>query len=306
MSENRNELSLSHIKCPRCGSNDFIPAGFKGFAGKAFAILFFGLITRLFLKPPESGTIVFRCKNCKKQFEGSPINAEENQILEKPCLIKYTRKSSFVGAAIKHFIYLNGQKTATVGNGGTVEFSSNIKENLIFSTDVSGAAFKYYFRFIANSGDNVEIANNQIIRKSSGEWVPQTENNISLNAPPLFCQKCGAKFEEGQEFCSKCHSPRFIDAKKKTGKRFAITSFVLGILAFFYSFMFIAAIISPNTDNKVMMGSSTPSFIIMFVLSMVFGLISFIKHRRKLALAGVILSAVPAILLIIAVIILFN
>jgi hypothetical protein len=126
------------------------------------------------------------------------------------------------------------------------------------------------------------------------------------NTLPSFCQKCGTKFEEGQEFCPKCGNPRTTTApvvqKKRTGKGFAITSFVIGICSVSNSLILMGMVIdwSPASELANPVKNDAPMVLFGIILGIIFGTISFFKHKRKLALTGIILSTVSLLFLIIS------
>ena len=159
-----NYPSTRNITCPKCHNKDFRILGVKGaMSSSIFTQLFFGWIGNLVksansksdttLKPTQC-----KCNICGKKFEVYPVNAESDEILEKPCRITFTRLSCFAGSAVTQHIYLNGIKVASIGNGKTVTFETTVRHNTIFVTDHYGIAFKWDCKFEAESGGNKEIS----------------------------------------------------------------------------------------------------------------------------------------------------
>ena len=133
-----------------------------------------------------------------------------------------------------------------------------------------------------------------------------SDMQASPDALPAYCQKCGTAFEEGREFCTKCGMPRKVIAPtKKKGRGFAVTSFILGIFLILVSFVMMMA--SLEWKPRYIYSASPVSIflsptILFLALSAVFGLISFLRHRRKLALTGLALSAISVIFTIVSII----
>ncbi|MDR1764939.1 MAG: hypothetical protein LBR77_02345 [Lachnospiraceae bacterium] len=159
--------SLYAMKCPKCGGIDFDAIGVKGGVGKAVATqLIFGAVGNLVAssnaaKNVETTPIVYRCRSCKEKWETYPLNAAPEEILPAPCTVDFTRVSSFVGAAVLQFVYLNGIKMGPVKNGKTLSFPTYLRYNTIFVTDHSGAAFKGLYRFEAQPGGTVQVRFNR-------------------------------------------------------------------------------------------------------------------------------------------------
>jgi hypothetical protein len=95
---------------------------------------------------------------CGTKIIASPKEADKDEILENPCIIKLTKEGSFVGTLVDYFIFLNGKKIAKIGNKKTIEIETNIKNNLLFLTDDSGTAFGDYFNFETVSGSMKELS----------------------------------------------------------------------------------------------------------------------------------------------------
>ncbi|AEF85989.1 hypothetical protein TREPR_2475 [Treponema primitia ZAS-2] len=142
----------------------------------------------------------------------------------------------------------------------------------------------------------------------------------------MFCSKCGEKLDEGVKFCSKCgeqisiasipDQPIAVNSvtpnsqtignslpippkiKKKQG--FANTSLIFGILATIQSFLPIILIRRIMSSEEAIAG--IPAEVFLIILSLTFGLISFIKTKNGKALAGVILSGVAIVFVIISLI----
>ena len=163
--ENRttNIPSVHALTCPKCQHNDLRILGTKGSRARGLtSSLLFGAIGNLVANSNSKDDysekpIQYKCNICGNKFESLPLAAEPEEILETPCMISFTRLSSFVGMAVEQHIYLNGVKVDTVGNRKTVTFKTLVKHNTIFVTDQYGIAFKGDYKFVAESGGKVEI-----------------------------------------------------------------------------------------------------------------------------------------------------
>ena len=155
--------SIYNLKCPHCGTSDLQILGKKGAMGKAIAVgAAFGAIGNLVANSmsKEDYTfepVNFKCKICKKKFQSLPLNAQPDEILQKPCKIVFTRLSSFIGMAVSQNVWMNGVKIGTVKNGKTIEFVTYTKHNTLFVTDQYGVAFKTDYKFEAQQGGCVEV-----------------------------------------------------------------------------------------------------------------------------------------------------
>jgi hypothetical protein len=100
----------------------------------------------------------YKCLKCGTKMVISPQEADNTDILEKPCIVKLTREGSFIGALVDFPVFLNGKRIASIGNKQTIEIETNVKNNLIFLTDdEAGASQNKYFTFDAISGGTVEL-----------------------------------------------------------------------------------------------------------------------------------------------------
>ena len=238
--------------------------------------------------------------------------------LAEPVTITLLREPNEKGFySFDYDIILNGDSVGKLKNGESISFTTTYKKNLITSTDFSEV-------FIFETGEDKiinlkfeQVDNNHIKMVSGGTVIkygqPTPGQTAVVNQPPGtpqnlpdFCPKCGTKFETGQESCPKCGSSRKILTvnKERTGKGFAITSFVLGILCVLGCFGMMSNSISWEKNNNIILNplqSSMPTISILFILSVIFGIISFTKYRRKLAFTGLILCGVSLILIIISV-----
>jgi hypothetical protein len=155
--ENKYEgqmFSLNSLKCTHCGSAEFQPKGIKGYILRSIMQQF--LLFFLF-RANENGPFEFKCLQCGVKFIGLPKEAEVDEFLESPCTIKLTRGNSILGAVFKFSVFLNGKKTASIGNGKTIEIKTVLKNNLLFLTDYSGRAFSKYFIIDAVAGGFKEL-----------------------------------------------------------------------------------------------------------------------------------------------------
>jgi hypothetical protein len=113
---------------------------------------------RFFFQTNINGPFVFKCSKCGSRIIDFPKEADTNEILEMPCVIKLTRQGAIIGALIDFWVFLNGRKVAEIDNKQTIEIKTKIKKNILFITDDSGTAFGSYFTFEAVS-DNVKELN---------------------------------------------------------------------------------------------------------------------------------------------------
>lgn len=149
-----NYPSLHGFTCPYCGQNNFKVLGVNGAKSKAFFVtFFFGAIGSLVVNSKSKKdfslkALRYKCNCCGKKFEAFPAEASPDEVLNTPCRISYTRKSSFVGCAVAQGVWLNGVKVASIGNGKTVVFETSVRNNVVFVTDQFDAVFKekeYHF-----------------------------------------------------------------------------------------------------------------------------------------------------------------
>lgn len=149
--------TLVGIKCPECGSKNYkiLGAGSVG-AGVAKQLLFGGIGNMVASSSSKNDfelkPIKYQCKNCKKKFESLPNEANNDELLEKPCIITFKRLSGIWGAALRQQVFLNGIKVGTVKSGSEIKFETNTKTNVIFVTDQHDVAFDDLYEFTAKSG----------------------------------------------------------------------------------------------------------------------------------------------------------
>jgi hypothetical protein len=60
-----------------------------------------------------------------------------------------SRPAGFVGAAAGQYVFLNGIRVGVLKSGGSLNFQTNVKRNILYCTDLSGAVFQDYRRFEA-------------------------------------------------------------------------------------------------------------------------------------------------------------
>ncbi|QQO08768.1 hypothetical protein [Breznakiella homolactica] len=147
--ENTEVFSLQALICPKCGSGEFKPIGFKGSASRE---IFSQLGLRTMAHTNEHGPLVCRCLQCGTKFTGRPRPAEPEELLESPCTISLTRSGGFIGALIDFPVFLNGVRAGSLGSGQTIEISTKVKHNVLFVASETGAAFSNFFRFDAVPG----------------------------------------------------------------------------------------------------------------------------------------------------------
>ena len=164
-----NIATLKGLRCPKCGNEDIIPVGKKGAAGGEIAAAFFGgAIANLAVSSSASKQSVssvepisYRCKACKNKFTSLPFEAADEDALPVPCTINFTRKKSFVGAAVVQMVYLNGVSCGPIKNGKTISFQTENRWNTLFVTDAYGVAFPDVYRFEAAPGGEVNVSFNR-------------------------------------------------------------------------------------------------------------------------------------------------
>ena len=155
--------TIKGMSCPQCGSEDLNIKGKVGGVGAGVAgALLGGAIVNLAVsshasKNVETVPIAYVCNGCKHKFQSLPLSAPEEDILDAPCTINFTRLGSFVGAAVAQIVYLNGVNCGPVKNGKTLTLQTSNRWNAMFVTDQYGAAFPKAYRFEAVPGGTVEV-----------------------------------------------------------------------------------------------------------------------------------------------------
>ena len=159
----KNFPSLHNLTCPKCGKNDFKVLGTKGAKGASIGVgMAFGALGNLIASSASRDEvslqpIKYQCRSCKNKFDSLPCNAAPDEILSQPCVITFTRLSSFVGMAVLQSVWLNGVKVGSIGNGKTMTFQTFTKYNTIFITDQYGVVIKDAYHFEAQSGGQQKI-----------------------------------------------------------------------------------------------------------------------------------------------------
>lgn len=160
-----NTMTLKGLKCPKCDCEDLkIKGKPKALAKEMTNFLLFGNIgnivsSKMASKNYETSELSYECKNCRHKFESMPLVATEEDILEYPCTINFTRIKSLVGCAVVQMVYLNGVNCGSVKNGATITFQTNNRWNKVFVTDSYGVAFPdvYCFEAVANGNVNINF-----------------------------------------------------------------------------------------------------------------------------------------------------
>ena len=147
-------FSLANLKCSQCGSKEYRPKGIQGYNLRS---ILHQIGFRFFMQTDFTDPVEYKCLKCGKKIIGLPRIAEEDEIIENPCVIKLTRDGSFIGAMVNFTVFLNGKKVAIIGNKQTIEIETYIKNNLLYLLDDSGVAFKNYFNFEVVSGGTKEL-----------------------------------------------------------------------------------------------------------------------------------------------------
>ncbi|MDR0841688.1 MAG: hypothetical protein LBN26_09975 [Christensenellaceae bacterium] len=159
--------TLKGLKCPQCGSEAWDIKGKAGGVGASMAgTLLGGAIVSLAVsshasKNVKTDPIAFVCKSCKHKFQTMPLCAPEEDIIDAPCTVNFTRLRSFVGAAVAQMVYLNGVNCGPVKNGKTITLQTSSRWNTIFVTDQYGAAFPGAYHFEAVPGGTIEVKFNR-------------------------------------------------------------------------------------------------------------------------------------------------
>lgn len=160
---NEQIRSMHEVTCPNCHSREFKILGLKGAMAKELGLgWLFGPIAHLVVNSESKQDyslkpIGCKCKICRNKFEIHPPIAKPDEILDNPCVISFTRQSSFVGMAVSYGVWLNGVKVGTIDNGKTITFETSVRHNVVFVTDMYGVAFKDDYRFDAESGGAMEF-----------------------------------------------------------------------------------------------------------------------------------------------------
>jgi hypothetical protein len=161
------ELRTNAIqKCPKCGSAKWRLLGLPGYAGRAFMMFLFGVLGNgiagsALRRRADNDPFILKCEDCREKWEASPREAGEEEWLESPCKITISRPAGFVGAAVGQYVFLNGIRIGVLKNGGSLSFQTNVKHNILYCTDPSGAVFQDYRRFEAESGGNESFSFNR-------------------------------------------------------------------------------------------------------------------------------------------------
>jgi len=93
--------------------------------------------------------------NIEESTYQAPANPTTPELLETPCTIHLTRTKNFVGSARKVNVLLNGSEMEKLGNGQTIEMSTDrVKNMLLIQQDKNPVTV---FRFDATAGSNINI-----------------------------------------------------------------------------------------------------------------------------------------------------
>jgi hypothetical protein len=153
-------------KCPKCGSAEWSPLGLPGYAGRALMMVLLGLLgngiaSSALRRREDNDPFILKCEGCGEKWEAAPSEAAEEEWLEFPCEITISRPTGFVGAAVGQYLFLNGIRIGVLKNGGSLSFQTNVKHNILYGTDLSGAVFKDYRRFEAEPGGHIAFSFNR-------------------------------------------------------------------------------------------------------------------------------------------------
>jgi hypothetical protein len=98
----------------------------------------------------------------------TPFAPPDDEFLEKPCLVHFRREPITVSKLKKGYIYLNGELMGTVKSGRIVSFHTNVKNNVIFVTDMDDNVVQSTYRFVARSRSILTVRfNGEFISKSA-------------------------------------------------------------------------------------------------------------------------------------------
>lgn len=158
-------MTLKGLKCPKCNCEDLkINGKPKALAKEMTNFLLFGgvgniVASKMASKNYETVALSYECKKCKHKFESMPLIALEEDILESPCTINFTRLNSFIGCAGAQMVYLNGVNCGPVENGKTITLKTDSRWNKVFVTDPYGVAFPdvYCFEAVPNGVVNLNF-----------------------------------------------------------------------------------------------------------------------------------------------------
>jgi DNA-directed RNA polymerase subunit RPC12/RpoP len=159
--------SLLNLRCPKCSSAELVVLGTEGSLGKAMGVsILFGAVGNLVAssqasKDLETKPIKYKCSACHEKFVTMPHQAAPEEFLAAPCTINFERVSSFMGMAVAQIVHLNGIKIGPIKNGQTLSFSTAVRYNTLFVTDMHGLAFKGVYRFEAQPGAMVAVRFNR-------------------------------------------------------------------------------------------------------------------------------------------------
>jgi len=158
--------SLFQLKCPNCGNTKYIPLGKKRSGLKQFFSGFFAGAAPMAASATANQkansltgvmTLQYQCTQCKKKYEFTPLQANDDEILDNSSSIRFERAKMFRGAAGVYTVYLNGVPLKNLSNGESFSFQTNIKYNTIFVGFGDGIIFRNYYSLEAESGGNINI-----------------------------------------------------------------------------------------------------------------------------------------------------
>jgi ABC-type nickel/cobalt efflux system permease component RcnA len=156
-------------KCPKCGSAEWRPLALPGYMGRAIIMVLLGIIgngiaSSALRKKKDDDPFILKCEGCGEKWEAAPSEAAEEEWLETPCGITISRPGGLVGAAVGQYVFLNGIRVGVLKNGGSLSFQTNVKHNILYCTDLSGAVFRDYRRFEAEPEGNKSFSFNRKFR----------------------------------------------------------------------------------------------------------------------------------------------
>ena len=165
--ENKSYPSIYNLQCPNCGKTELKIIGTKGSkSSSTWMFLLLGALGNLIVSSSSKSDfglkpIQYKCLGCKKKFETLPYVAGPDELLEQPCTVTLKRLANFVGCAVSHQVFLNGEKVGNVANNSEVTFTTSVKHNTVFVADQYGVAIGESHSFTANAGETVNLKFNR-------------------------------------------------------------------------------------------------------------------------------------------------
>ena len=156
----------------KCGSSQIEIVGVKGVGGKNLAKIVGGSLGGAvgsaivgaaqgdFSKEKPQmplSTIQYKCDGCGEKFEAEPHGTEENEVLEAPFSITFTRKAPF--GDDPYNLYLNGVLVSVIPYLTNIfRFQTSVRHNTLFLIGALGKTVKNgVYRFEAQPGGSISL-----------------------------------------------------------------------------------------------------------------------------------------------------